>query len=144
MTEHGPDFLRVDIARGENIRAKLNEYALKHGIDRAYVSGAVGSASDFLFNAPDGDSFPIKPVSTPVKGPAEILAFSGEIIPKSEMDETMRRIYKDDPYELFIHVHAAVATAGAKVYGGALVEGLGFRQVTVYLWPLKGPASKEQ
>ncbi|MEA4897211.1 PPC domain-containing DNA-binding protein [Bacillota bacterium Meth-B3] len=132
------DFLRINIARGEHIRERINAFALEHGIDHAYVSGAVGSASDCVFNAPDGSSFPIKPVSTPVAGPAEILAFSGEILPKAEMDDTMKRIYKDDPYELFIHVHAAVATAGAQVYGGALVNGISFRQVSVYIWPTRG------
>lgn len=124
------------VPRGEDIRGTINAFALKHGITHAYVSGAVGSAYDFIFNAPDGKSFPIKPVSTKVSGPAEILAFSGEIMPKSELDENLQRIYQDDPYELFIHVHAAVAVAGAQVYGGGLVEAKSFRSVTVFLMPL--------
>ena len=129
------DFSRLVIKRGEDIRERINAFAIENEIEHAYVSGAVGSASDFLFNAPDGDAFPIRPVSTSVKGPAEILAFSGEILPKDEMDDTMKRIYADDTLDLFIHVHAAVATAGAKVHGGALVEGKAFREVVVYIWP---------
>lgn len=130
-------FLSLTVGRGGDIRKAINDFALENGITHAYVSGAVGSATDFRFNAPDSSNFPIVPVTTPVAGPAEILAFSGEIMPRDEMDETMRRVYKDDPFELFIHVHAAVAVAGAKVYGGALIEGKSFRSVTVFLWPLK-------
>lgn len=131
------DFYCVQIPRGEEIRTAMNAFAIEHGITHAFVAGAVGSADEFIFNAPDPNAFPIVPVSTDVKGPAEILAFSGEIIPKEEMDDTMKRVYREDTLDLFIHVHAAVATAGAKVYGGALVKGKSFRHVTVYLWPTK-------
>ncbi|NLJ63765.1 MAG: DNA-binding protein [Christensenellaceae bacterium] len=129
-------FHEIKIKSGENIREIINAYVVEHKITHAFIAGAVGSVSDMVFNAPDSSSFPIKPVSTPVSGPAEVLAFSGEVIPKEEMDETMKRIYHDDPYDLFIHVHAAVGVAGANVYGGALLEGKVFRALSVYILPI--------
>lgn len=135
-------FVSLIVPKGEDIRKAINDFALRHGITHAYISGAVGSAYGFVFNAPDANSFPIKPVSTRVEGPAEILAFSGEIMPKEEMEESIRHIYKDDPYEMFIHVHAAVAVAGAQVSGGGMIEGNSFRSVRVFLLPLEQTESQ--
>lgn len=134
------DFLIVQIAKGQEIRAAIHDFMQAQGLRYAFIAGAVGSAEQMVFSAPDGSVLPIRPVNTPVPGPAEILAFSGEVLPIAQADATLQRLYADDPYELLIHVHAAVATAGAQVYGGALRQGIGFRGITVYMWPIQPPA----
>lgn len=120
------------VQRDEDVREKVETFLLEKGWERAYICGAIGSVKDVTVTAPEGSSYPPKVGKTYCAGPGEILAFTGEIMKKEEMDPDLAGIYQEEgPY--FIHIHASFAISGGHVYGGGFFRGKAFRCLKIYI-----------
>lgn len=132
MTYQYDSICEFEIGQNEDIKNKISEFILSRGWDKACICSAIGSVKNVVLTTPIGLELPPKTIKTAYEGPAEVLAFTGEIMKKELMDPLLRRIYSsDDP--LFIHIHISLACAGSQVYGGGLNEGYTFRGIKVYL-----------
>lgn len=121
----------VIIGRNENIKSGIMDFMVNNGWETAYISGAVGSVIDVSLTTPISAEFPPKVQTTQLEGPGEILAFTGEVMPLDSVDPTLPFVPDDGP--LFIHIHASIACAGAKVSGGGLRDGKAWRSLKVYI-----------
>lgn len=106
---------------------------MEKGWENAYISGAIGSLYEFELTTPISMELPPKVEILKFEGPAEVLAFTGEIIKREKMDPALQGIYlnKNDP--VFIHIHTSVAVAGSKVHGGGFLKGKAFRKLKVFI-----------
>lgn len=127
----------IIIPAGREIRDTIIDYVLEHGWEEAAILGAVGSVQDMAFTTPVENELPLRTGSTPCHGAAEILSFTGEIMKREKMDPGLESIYPDKSSPLFVHVHASCAIAGGHVCGGGLRSGKAFRELRVFLVPLK-------
>lgn len=125
--------LSLIVGRGQDIKAAIEAFVLQGEGRRYYISGAVGSAQDLVFTVPVSSEFPPAIEKICCKGPAEVLSFTGEIMPVEQMDTDLKKVYKNIQGPLFIHLHAAVAVKGGEVFGGGLYEGIAFRSLRVFL-----------
>ena len=132
-----PDnFLEVVISQGEDIKKAIERYLLLQQENKFYIIGAVGSVIDMVFTTPAQNHLPLRCLKMPVYGAAEIIQFCGEVMPIEDMDPALAAIYPDKDGPLFIHIHAACATAGGHVTGGGLSAGKAFRSLRVFMVPL--------
>lgn len=127
----------IIIPAGREIRDTIIDYVLKKGWEEAAILGAVGSVQDMAFTTPVVNELPLRTGSTPCYGAAEILSFTGEIMKREKMDPGLESVYPDKSSPLFVHVHASCAIAGGHVCGGGLKSGKAFRELRVFLVPLK-------
>lgn len=127
----------VIIPAGKEIRDTIIGYVLEKGWEEAAILGAVGSVQDMVFTTPVENELPLRTGSTPCHGAAEILSFTGEIMKREKMDPGLESVYPDKSSPLFVHVHASCAIAGGHVCGGGLKSGKAFRELRVFLVPLK-------
>ncbi|MGL5433911.1 MAG: PPC domain-containing DNA-binding protein [Lachnospiraceae bacterium] len=127
----------IIIPTGKDIRAAIIDYVLAKGWEAAAILGAVGSVQEMTFTTPVENELPLKTGSTPCHGAAEILSFTGEIMKREKMDPELESVYQDKSSPLFVHVHASCAIAGGHVCGGGLKSGKAFRELRVFLVPLK-------
>lgn len=111
---------RIVVARlgpGSDLLDSLKEIATREGIRSGLILGGAASLRKAVLRNPRGfpKSFPITDearIYTPIEGPLELLAISGNIACK-------------DDGSLVVHAHVAVSAGcpEASVYGGHLVEG---------------------
>ncbi len=127
----------VVIPAGVDIRMAITDYVLAKKWEEVAIIGAVGSVQDMKFTTPVENELPLRIGSTPCFGAAEILSFSGEIMKREHMDPELESVYPDKSSPLFVHIHASCATAGGHVCGGGLKSGVAFRELRVFLVPLK-------
>lgn len=127
----------VIIPAGKEIRDTIMDYVLEKGWEEAAILGAVGSVQDMAFTTPVENKLPLRTGSTPCHGAAEILSFTGEIMKREKMDPGLESVYPDKSSPLFVHIHASCAIAGGHVCGGGLKCGKAFRELRVFLVPLK-------
>ncbi len=120
------------IGKDQEIKSAIEAFVLEKGWQNVYISGAIGSVYGVEFTAPVDSSYPPRVERTFCQGPAEMLAFTGEVMAMDRMDPALKGIYKGDG-PLFIHIHGSVAVAGAHVYGGGFQNGRAFRSLKVYL-----------
>lgn len=106
---------------------------LERGWEDAYISGAIGSVRDAEFTTPIGMELPPKVGTAICTGPGEVLAFTGEIMNREQMDPALKGIYKDTTSPLLIHIHASVAVSGGHVYGGGFQNGNAFQGLKIYI-----------
>lgn len=126
----------VTVKQGQEIKAVITEYILDHNWKNVYITGAVGSVIDMVFTAPIQNHLPLRCGKTPVSGAAEIISMCGEVMPIEQMDPDLEDVYPDKDSPLFVHIHAACATAGGHVFGGGLSGGHAFRALRVFMIPL--------
>lgn len=126
----------VIVDQGEDILKTLEQFVVEQGWPEAIVINAIGSVKDLLFATPVRNELPLKVMTTPCLGAAEILSFTGEIMLKERMDPALKAVYPDRESPLFIHIHASCARAGGNVMGGGLWGGTAFRLLRVFLRPL--------
>lgn len=131
------DLYDIIIPSGNDIRSEIIAYVLAMKWEAAAILGAIGSVQDMMFTTPVENELPLKIGSTPCHGAAEILSFTGEIMKREKMDPELENVYPDKSCPLFVHVHASCATAGGHVCGGGLKSGKAFRELRVFLVPLK-------
>lgn len=134
----------IVIPAGVDIRSAITEFVLEKEWEEAAIIGAVGSVQAMKFTTPVENELPLRTSSTPCFGAAEILSFSGEIMKREDMDPALEHIYPDKSSPLFVHIHASCATAGGHVCGGGLKSGVAFRELRVFLIPLKKKLSKKE
>lgn len=127
------EYDEVQIDRGQEIIPVIERFMLDKKRNEAVIVNAIGSVKDLLFAAPVQNELPLKVGVTPCLGAAEILTFTGEIMPKGKMDPDLRAVYPDKESPLFIHIHASCARAGGIVMGGGLRGGRAFRSLRVFL-----------
>ncbi|WP_312641279.1 DNA-binding protein [Hydrogenoanaerobacterium sp.] len=127
---------KIIIDKDEHIKTKIQEYVLSKGWESAYISGAIGSVKELVLTAPENNELPPKVGKVICRGPGEVLAFTGEIMPMNKIDSSLKAVYHDTSSPLFIHIHASVAVAGGHVYGGGFHEGCAFRSLKVYIQPI--------
>ncbi|MEY8354503.1 PPC domain-containing DNA-binding protein [Lachnospiraceae bacterium 54-53] len=132
------ELFEVTVGRGEDIKAVITDFILEHQWKNVYITGAVGSVIDMVFTAPIQNHLPLRCGKTPVSGAAEIISMCGEVMPIECMDPDLEDIYPDKDSPLFVHIHAACATAGGHVFGGGLSGGRAFRSLRVFMVPLDG------
>lgn len=132
------ELFEVTVGRGEDIKAVITGFILEHHWKNVYITGAVGSVIDMVFTAPIQNHLPLRCGKTPVSGAAEIISMCGEVMPIEFMDPDLEDIYPDKDSPLFVHIHAACATAGGHVFGGGLSGGRAFRSLRVFMIPLDG------
>jgi predicted DNA-binding protein with PD1-like motif len=128
------NFINLKIEQDKNIKTEIDQFAKNLNLKKACILGAVGSVNDILLTVPINKTLPPKIEKIFIGGPAEILSFSGEIMAKSEMDNQLSKIYKNNDLDYFIHIHASVGITGAKVYGGGFHEGKAFRGLNVFIF----------
>lgn len=131
------DLYDIIIPTGKDIRATIIDYVLAKGWETAAILGAVGSVQEMMFTTPVENELPLKIGLTPCHGAAEILSFTGEIMKREKMDPGLESVYPDKSSPLFVHIHASCAIAGGHVCGGGLKSGKAFRELRVFLVPLK-------
>lgn len=127
----------VTVKSGENIKDVIVRYVLEQGWEQAYISGAVGSVIDMSYTTPIENHLPLKTVSRPVEGAAEVISFVGEVMKREKMDPALERIYPDKECPLFVHIHVGCAYYGGAVNGGGLAQGKAFRSLRVFMTPLE-------
>lgn len=121
------------VEKNEDIKEAINKFVLEKGWESAYISGAIGSIRDVELTTPINMNIPPKVETFSTEGPAEVLAFVGEIMKMEKMDPALKGIYSSDGQSLFIHIHASIALAGSKVYGGGFKIGKAFRKLKIYI-----------
>lgn len=122
---------------GEDILQAVERFMIEHQWQSAVITGAIGSVKDMFFSAPISNELPLKAGITPCLGAAEILSFTGEIMPKDKMDPDLRTVYPDKNSPLFIHIHASCARAGGNVMGGGVRGGKAFRALRIFIYQLE-------
>lgn len=123
----------IIVERNQNIKECINQFVLEKDWENAYISGAIGSIYDVELTTPISMEFPPKVEVFKCEGPAEVLTFTGEIMKREKMDPALKGVYTNEDEPLFIHIHASVAIAGSKVYGGGFQKGKTFRKLKVYI-----------
>jgi predicted DNA-binding protein with PD1-like motif len=131
----GKDF-EVVIERGEDIREVISAFILSKGLENVYVSGAVGSAWDFLLTTPRNNTYPIEIESFTHCDVCEIVSMVGEAMSWDLVDASLREVYPKPANDFFVHLHISLATIGGNVIGGGLRKGKAFRSVRVFLTDL--------
>lgn len=127
----------IVIPAGMDIRTAITGFVLEKEWEEAAIIGAVGSVQGMEFTTPVENQLPLRTSSTPCFGAAEILSFSGGVMKREYMDPELEHIYPDKSSPLFVHIHASCATAGGHVCGGGLKSGAAFRELRVYVIPMK-------
>lgn len=130
-------FHEILVNRGEDILQTIEAEFLRQGWKEAVVTNAIGSVKNLEFSTPLYDELPLRVVKTPWRGASEILSFTGEIMPKEQMDPELKAVYPDQGSPLFIHIHASSARAGGAVMGGGLRGGVAFRSLRVFIRVLR-------
>lgn len=128
-----PAFWEITVPKGADILKTIEKDILAHGWKEAVITNAIGSVKDLELSTPLYDELPLRVIKTPWRGASEILAFTGEIMPKEKMDPDLKEVYPDRESPLFIHIHAESARAGGSVMGGGLRGGKAFRSLRVFL-----------
>lgn len=123
----------VIVERNQDIKEVVNKFVLDKGWEEAYISGAIGSIRDVELTTPISMDFPPKVEVFSIEGPAESLTFVGEIMKIEKMDPALKEVYSTEGQDLFIHIHASIAIAGSKVYGGGFKSGKAFRKLKIYI-----------
>jgi predicted DNA-binding protein with PD1-like motif len=126
---------RIAVERDEEIRPKIAAFLRAQGWKNAYISGAIGSVTDMRYVVPV--QWPAKLEVITCRLPAELLSFTGELLPLGEVPPPLKQMYADElaasTEDYFIHIHASAAVAGAHVYGGGFLSGRALRGVTVFI-----------
>ncbi len=131
------ELLVLSLGANEDIKQSIVAFLKKHRIEKAFICGAVGSARDLLFVAPEAMTIPPNLRKTRVEGPVEIVSFTGEAMDVSEMEDKLKALYKNLEGDCFLHLHASVAHAGGSVIGGGFWEGKSFMLLNIYMIPQK-------
>ncbi len=126
----------VIVEKDENVKEKVTQFILDHKWENVYISGAVGSIRQAKLANPVSAEFPPQIGITDCPGPCEVVAFTGEVMKRELMDPVMAKIYPDKSCPLFVHIHAALGGAGAKMFGGGFQDGYAFRKLRVFMLPL--------
>jgi predicted DNA-binding protein with PD1-like motif len=125
--EQGRRFL-VKLAPGEDLKARLVEFARAVGLTHAVVVSAVGSVQDLSFRGiKSGAKLPITPPRMhlhELAGPLELLGLTGNLMP-------------DDHGQLDCHLHVMAARSSGEVVGGHLFAARVFATCEVVLSELK-------
>lgn len=130
-------FAEVTVKAGEDILQKLEDFVIARQWRSVVVTNAIGSVKDLLLATPVRNELPLKIMTTPCYGAAEILTFTGEIMSKELMDPQLRSVYPNRESPLFVHIHAACARPGGQVTGGGLWGGRAFRELRVFMLALE-------
>lgn len=123
----------VTVLQNEDIKTVITNFILAHEWKNVYVMGAVGSVIGMVFTAPIQNHLPLRCGKTPVHGAAEVVSMCGEVMPIEFMDPDLEDVYPDKDSPLFVHIHAACATAGGHVFGGGISAGKAFRALRVFM-----------
>lgn len=123
----------LELHRGNDIKSCLDKFITSKGWNSAYIMGGIGSVEDIVLSNPISKEFPPNIETQNLSGPCEVLSFTGEIMNKEFMSESMKKVYKDDECQLFIHIHMSCSTAGGRVFGGGLHNGKIFRGMKLYI-----------
>ena len=86
--------------------------------------------------APVAHELPPQTVEVPYGVSAEVVGFTGEVIPWDKVDSHLASVYPDKDDPVFVHIHIAAAMAGGQVFGGGLRSGKAFRALRVFMLPL--------
>jgi predicted DNA-binding protein with PD1-like motif len=127
------DLVELVLGADQDIKESILSFLTDRGIEKAYLCGAVGSVKDLLLVAPSSLRLPPVLEKTFVDGPLEIVSFTGQAMLASDMDESLRAVYRDVEGRYFLHLHASAALAGGRVVGGGLWQGKTFRALSVYI-----------
>ncbi|MBQ8919630.1 MAG: DNA-binding protein [Acidaminococcaceae bacterium] len=130
-------FGEVTVKAGEDILQTIEAFVIEKQWKSVVVTNAIGSVKDLLLATPVRNELPLKIMTTPCFGAAEILTFTGEIMSKDRMDPQLKAVYPNRESPLFVHIHAACARAGGQVMGGGLWGGTAFRELRVFLFALE-------
>ena len=129
-------FAEVTVKAGEDILQVIEAFIIEKQWKSVVVTSAIGSVKDLLLATSVSNELPLKIMTTPCFGAAEILTFAGEIMTKDKMDPRLKEVYPDRESPLFIHIHAACARPGGQIMGGGLWGGKAFRELRVFLLAL--------
>jgi len=127
----------IVVEKDQELKDVIYQFILTQGWERAYISGAVGSLQSVELTTPIKLEFPPQVEVFRYEGPAEILNFTGEVMPKEKMDPAMQKIYAHEQGPLFAHIHASIAVPGSRVYGGGFQKGRAFLKVKVFIHSLE-------
>jgi predicted DNA-binding protein with PD1-like motif len=128
---------QIAVAQNEEIRPRIAAFLRAKGWKNAYISGAIGSVTDMKYIVPV--QWPAKLEVITCALPAELLSFTGELLPLAGVPPALKAMYADElrtsTEDYLIHIHASAAVAGAHVYGGGFLSGRALRGVTVFIQP---------
>lgn len=123
----------LELNRGDDIKSSIEKFIIDKGWNFAYISGGIGSVQNIDLSNPVSNQLPPEIEITKLEGPCEVLTFTGEIMKKEYMNEDLKKVYKDNGGDLFIHIHMSCAGKGAIVYGGGMHSAKVFRGMKIYL-----------
>ncbi|MCD8361757.1 MAG: DNA-binding protein [Lachnospiraceae bacterium] len=126
----------VTVPRGADILRTITAFIESKGWENVYITGAVGSVINTVYNVPIDDSIPMHLAKVQCPEAAEIVGFTGEVMKRERMDPELAKVYPDKTSPLFVHIHASCALREGRVIGGGLRGGQAFRSLRVFLTPL--------
>lgn len=124
------------INQGEDIKQAVQSFVLKNGWEDVILLGAVGSVTDVELANPATSDLPPQMEKAFVKGPCEILSFTGEVMIKEKMDDVLKKVYANSPDPLFVHIHLSCSGKDGAAFGGAMRFGRAFRSVRMFFEPV--------
>lgn len=125
-----------EIPAGKEIKRTIIDFLLENNIENGYIVGAIGSVVDVRIAAPVAHELPPQTVEVPYGVSAEVVGFTGEVMPWDKVDSHLASVYPDKDDPVFVHIHIAAAMAGGQVFGGGLRSGKAFRALRVFVLPL--------
>jgi len=118
----------LKVSMGEEIRARLKEFALEADVKNAIITSAVGSVYDVkLRGIKSGAKLPLTPARTSTHeevGPFELLSLTGNLFP-------------DENNDTDAHLHITMARASGEVIGGHLYEAKIFASCEILISEIK-------
>jgi len=125
--------LELTIPAGKDIKEAIVEFVVEQQLTRSIIIGGIGSAKNLEIAAPISPELPLKTTPTLYPVAAEILSFSGEILPWEEVDSLIKNQYSQSTDPVFVHIHVSAAFAGGLVFGGGLRGGNAFRALRIFM-----------
>jgi len=124
------------IAQGEDIKKAVQDFVLENGWEDVILLGGVGSVTDVELANPATSDLPPRMEKAFIKGPCEVLSFTGEVIIKEKMDEILKKVYANSQDPLFVHIHLSCSGKDGIAYGGAMRSGRAFRSIRMFFMPV--------
>ena len=121
------------LERGQDVIAGLCEYLKDKPWNAALIVSGIGSVSSATIGNPMTHDLPPKMYLSKIDEPAEVLAFTGEIIRKENAPDDFPAHTKEYPSEYAIHIHIAIAHSKGTVTGGGFRDARVMRALNIYM-----------
>jgi hypothetical protein len=89
------DIYQITVAKGEEVKEKINQFILERKWEAALILGGIGSVRDVRYSVPVGQPDNYRIEFTEYPAPAELVSFSGEIMKSECMDPDLKKVYGD-------------------------------------------------